>query len=239
MQIATINSQPTMSSLELVQFINNQRKVDEPELRHDHFMAKVVKVLGEEAAPKFRGSYTGADNTIRPCYQLPKREACLMAMSYSYDLQAKVYDRMTELEAKQAPALPNFLDPAEAAMAWATEYKAKQAAQLQIAHMKPFADFGEAVSASATDVLIGDWIKAINDGGLRIGRNKAFQWFRSKGYLGDRNIPMQKYIDQGLFKVKEGLINLPTGQRATFTTMLTGKGQVYFAAKMGKSAKGV
>lgn len=24
----------------------------------------------------------------------PKREACLMAMSYSYDIQAKVFDRM-------------------------------------------------------------------------------------------------------------------------------------------------
>jgi hypothetical protein len=33
-----------------------------------------------------------------PGYTFPKREACLMAMSYSYELQAKVYDRMTALE---------------------------------------------------------------------------------------------------------------------------------------------
>ena len=45
----------TMTSLELVDFINSTRKKGESELRHDHFMAKVPKVLGE-AAPKFRDS---------------------------------------------------------------------------------------------------------------------------------------------------------------------------------------
>lgn len=47
----------TMTSLELVQFINNQRDAGESELRHDHFMEKVPKVLGE-GAPKFRDTYT-------------------------------------------------------------------------------------------------------------------------------------------------------------------------------------
>jgi hypothetical protein len=60
MQIATINSQPTMSSLELVQFINNQRAAGEPELRHDHFMEKVQKVLGG-GAPNFRDTSAAAN----------------------------------------------------------------------------------------------------------------------------------------------------------------------------------
>lgn len=91
----------TLASLELVELINSQRGAEEAELRHDHFMAKVPKVLGD-AAPNFRGSYTGRDGTARPCYIFPKREACLMAMGYSYDLQAKVFDRMTALEARPA-----------------------------------------------------------------------------------------------------------------------------------------
>jgi hypothetical protein len=94
------NPTVTMTSLELVDFINSTRKDGESVLRHDHFMAKVSKVLGE-AAPKFRDSYTGKDSTSRTCYRFPKREACLMAMSYSYELQAKVFDRMTELEEEQ------------------------------------------------------------------------------------------------------------------------------------------
>ena len=58
------------------------------ELRHDHFMAKVPKVLGIDA-PKFLGTQTYGNNNTREVYNFPKREACLMAMSYSYDLQAK------------------------------------------------------------------------------------------------------------------------------------------------------
>ncbi|WP_143047708.1 phage antirepressor KilAC domain-containing protein [Variovorax sp. YR266] len=90
-----------MTSLELVEFINSQRGDGEVELRHDHFMAKVPKVLGE-ATPKFLGAAQYANGTggmvSRSIYRFPKREACLMAMSYSYELQAKVFDRMSELE---------------------------------------------------------------------------------------------------------------------------------------------
>lgn len=100
------NKQITMSSVELVSYINSERKEGESELRHDHFMDKVVKVVGEVRAPIFRGTYLDVQNKERPCYKLPKREACLMAMSYSYDLQAKVFDKMTELEAQQAPQIP-------------------------------------------------------------------------------------------------------------------------------------
>lgn len=96
------------------------RAPGEAVLRHDHFVAKVPKVLGE-CVPKFRETYVHPQNGMRYTrYRFPKREACLMAMSYSYELQARVFDRMTELEEKQkAPALPNFSNPAEAARAWA------------------------------------------------------------------------------------------------------------------------
>lgn len=54
----------TMTSLELVDFINSQRGAGEAELRHDHFMAKVPKVLGE-GVPKFRDTY--AEEGRRGC----------------------------------------------------------------------------------------------------------------------------------------------------------------------------
>lgn len=110
----------TMTSLELVDYINSERDESERALRHDHFMVKVPKVLGENAAPNFRGSYLAKDGSTRPCYNLPKREACLMAMSYSYDLQAKVFDKMTELEqAAKEPALPAIKNPQTAALMYA------------------------------------------------------------------------------------------------------------------------
>lgn len=50
-----------------------------------------------------------------------------------------------DMEAKlkaSVPALPSFTDPAEAAIAWATEYKAKQLALAQVEEMKPLAVVG-------------------------------------------------------------------------------------------------
>jgi anti-repressor protein len=102
---------------------------------------------------------------------------------------------------------------------------------------KPMTDFGKAVSASPTAVLIGDWIKALADDDIKIGRNKAFDWFRENRYLMKNNLPYQQYIKQGLFEIKETLVATPKGQDIRFTTMLTGKGQVFFASKLKQAAK--
>ncbi|QBE64278.1 hypothetical protein [Pseudoduganella lutea] len=111
-----------MSSLEMVAYINATREPGKAELRHDNFMAKVSSVLGVGDALKFQGMYKDAYNRDKPCYNFPKREACLMAMSYSYELQAKVFDAWVAAEekllAKPVAAIPNFDDPIAAARAW-------------------------------------------------------------------------------------------------------------------------
>lgn len=47
----------TMTSLELVDFINSQRGESESTLRHDDFLRKVPLVLGEDGARKFTATY--------------------------------------------------------------------------------------------------------------------------------------------------------------------------------------
>ena len=99
MELTTINNEITMSSLEIVNLINQERKLESErtglkwiELRHDTFMSKVPKVLGENHAPKFSGTQKYGKNNTRLIYNLPQREAFLMVMSESYELQAKLYD---------------------------------------------------------------------------------------------------------------------------------------------------
>ena len=94
-----------MTSLELVDFINAHREEAAVEsgkgcvkLQHKHFLAKVPEVLGAETSAKFSADLPDSYGRLQPAYRFPKREACLMAMSYSYDIQAKVFDRMTALE---------------------------------------------------------------------------------------------------------------------------------------------
>lgn len=125
--------QVTMVSLELVDYINDSRKFDEKpvQLRHADFMAKVPKVLGWELSEKFRSVYTDTTGRTLPCYRFPKREACLMAMSYSYELQAQIFDRMTAMENHiAAQNQPSYMieDPIKRAEKWIEEAKQKQIA---------------------------------------------------------------------------------------------------------------
>ena len=80
-----------MSSLEMVSYINSTRKAGEAEVRHASFLKKVPEVLkgGEQ---KFLSSYKSAQNKTLPMYNFAKREAILMEMSYSYELQAQIFD---------------------------------------------------------------------------------------------------------------------------------------------------
>ncbi|EPK3595758.1 Rha family transcriptional regulator [Proteus mirabilis] len=106
------SEQPTMTSLEMVDYINADRKAKAEieglsfpckkyrKLQHKDFLRKVPKVLGENQSAKFYADYIDNKGRSYPCCKFPKREACLMAMSYSYELQAQVFDHMTELEAE-------------------------------------------------------------------------------------------------------------------------------------------
>lgn len=102
--------------------------------------------------------------------------------------------------------------------------------------MKPKEIFADAVATSQTSILIGDLAKLICQNGYEIGQKRMFIWLRENGYLiksgNSRNIPTQRYIEQGLFEIKESNVLNPDGSvRITRTTKVTGKGQVYFVNK--------
>jgi hypothetical protein len=97
----------TMSSIEIVDLINSMREEGKSELRHDNFMVKVQKVLGIDSL-NFQAIYLDSLKREKPCYRLPKREASLLVMSESYAVQAKVYDRMVELESRALDPYANL-----------------------------------------------------------------------------------------------------------------------------------
>lgn len=101
---------------------------------------------------------------------------------------------------------------------------------------RPKTIFADAVSTSHTSILIGDLAKLICQNGVQAGQKRLFQWMRENGYLmksgASYNMPMQRYIEQGLFEVKESSVQNPDGSvRVTRTTKVTGKGQLYFINK--------
>ena len=101
---------------------------------------------------------------------------------------------------------------------------------------KPKTIFADAVATSHTSILVGDLAKLICQNGVQIGQKRLFEWLRDNGYLiksgNSKNMPTQRYLESGLFEVKESTIQNPDGSvRITKTTKITGKGQQYFVNK--------
>lgn len=99
--------------------------------------------------------------------------------------------------------------------------------------MKPKALFAESVAASDSEITVGTLAKLLRQNGVQIGRNRLFEWLRNEGYLirdrvRDRNIPTQKSMEMGLFRVKETTIHANDEIIISCTPYVTGKGQTYF-----------
>lgn len=99
---------------------------------------------------------------------------------------------------------------------------------------------GYAVSTSDDDILIRELAKVLCQNGCSIGEKRLYERLRNDGYLiktgSDRNMPTQRAIEMGLFRIKESVHTTPTGSFTTRTTKVTGKGQCYFIKKfLGQS----
>lgn len=118
------------------------------------------------------------------------------------------------------------------------EREAKKLLEATIEEQRPKVIFANAVSASHTSILIGDFAKLMRQNGLNFGQNRLFSWLRQNGYLINRkgsswNMPTQKAMDLGLFEIKETTINHSDGHISiNKTPKITGKGQLYFADKL-------
>lgn len=99
--------------------------------------------------------------------------------------------------------------------------------------MRPKEIFADAVSASHTSILIGDLAKLLKQNGIDVGQKRLFERLRNEGFLiksgSSKNMPTQRYMEQGLFEIKEGSYVDGNGCNVTTkTTKVTGKGQIYF-----------
>lgn len=109
-----------------------------------------------------------------------------------------------------------------------------------IEELKPKALFADSVAASKSTVLVGELAKILRGNGVDIGANRLFAWMRENGYLisrkgSDWNMPTQRAMDMGLFKIKETTINHSNGvTTVSKTPKVTGKGQQYFINKLLK-----
>ena len=121
-------SKQTMSSLEIAKLTGKP---------HNDVM-KAIRAMEPSWEKVSQGKFSLSSRKVEqpnggireyPCYELTKTECLYVATKFNDEARAKLVLRWEELEQKQRAQmlqLPDFTDPAEAAMAWATEYKEKK-----------------------------------------------------------------------------------------------------------------
>ena len=99
-------------------------------------------------------------------------------------------------------------------------------------------DFHRAVSASVNSVDFGEFAKCLANDHIDIGRNRLMAWLRKEKYIDAANIAYQRYIQQGIFDVKETVYYIGRTPRTARKTLITPTGQVYLAKKVAEGYKG-
>lgn len=120
------------------------------------------------------------------------------------------------------------------------EHKNRQIAEKdeRIKALEPKALFADAVAASDGTCLVGELAKMLRQNGLAIGQNRLFRLLRDDGFLGksgaNTNVPTQKAMELGLFRIKETAVTHSDGHvTISRTPKVTGKGQRYFINRYG------
>jgi phage antirepressor YoqD-like protein len=226
-------SQNVISSVDLVKLINAVRLAERTpdefipvSLRHDNFITKIELVLKYDAL-NFKGVYIGGNGEERLCYYLPKREATLMVMSESYAVQARVYDRMAELEATNIQfIIPTTLSGALRLAAEQAEMIEAQALQLEAAKpsinfVEQFVDTNSTKGFRQTCKLLG-----INENEFRTFLESKKIMYRLDGEW----MPYQNHVDAGRMVVRQGI----SGKHAFTSGRFTTKGIIWLSGEFAK-----
>ena len=105
-------------------------------------------------------------------------------------------------------------------------------ANKEIAKLKPAAEFAYQICSSKDAIDIGNCAKVLN---RNIGRNTLFEFLRNKKILNQDNIPYQKYIDMGYFRVIESKFTIPSGEtKISLKTLVFQKGVAYINKLLSK-----
>ena len=119
----------------------------------------------------------------------------------------------------------------------ATDLKAERAKRAELEEARkaerPKVLFADSVATSDSTILVGDLAKILKGNGMEIGANRLFARLREDGFLikrkgADWNMPTQRAMELGLFKIKESShIHSDGHVTISKTPKVTGNGQTY------------
>lgn len=203
--------------------------------RHDNVMRVARELKASGVTPQIEESEFPHNGNTYMEFRVGKRDSLVLVARLSPEFTGRIVDRWMELEAVVAAPAPITMTRLELI-------------QMMLAVETENIALNGKIAADAPKVLFAETIRAI-DGlchidrvgkMIGIGRTKLFARLREDKILikGSR-MPFQKYIDKGYFSVVEGnpYTDSKGVSRPTFTTMVTGAGQIFLVRRYAKAAE--
>ena len=219
-----------------------------------YFVGKdVATILGYSNQPKaLRDHVDDDDKTVNDSFTVNGTKGILINESGLYSLvlssklpSAKRFKRWVTSEVLPAirqtggyiPTEPGMSDMEILSRAIQISQATIEQQKQQLEAQAPKVLFADSVAASDNTILINDLAKLLHQNGVDIGGTRLFKWMRDNGYLvkrkgTDYNMPTQRSMELGLFRIKETTHAHSDGHISiSRTPKVTGKGQQYFVEK--------
>lgn len=232
------NNIQIFENTELVKVENNQVVTDSRSVaehfgkRHNDVTEVIRKLLATEnsVTKMFYESefeYRGQKFTM---YLMNRDGFTLLVMGFTgkraLEWKLKYINAFNEMEQKLANKRTMIIpkDYPSALRALADEFEKSQKLLEENKKLAPKAEFYDTVANSESLLSMGHVAKALDMG---IGRNKLFEFLRSNGILNSHNIPYQRFVNAGYFKLVESTYMAGDNQVVATTTYVKQKGVDY------------
>ena len=124
-------------------------------------------------------------------------------------------------------------NPIERAKKWIEEETIRQQQQAQLTEQKPLVEFANHIGKASDCIDMNEFAKMLKKENIEnMGRNRLFEWLRTHGILMSNNLPYQRYMEGGYFKVVETIKHIAYGDKLFSKCLVTGKGQIYLVEKI-------
>lgn len=181
----------------------------------------------KRAVEKVRSLLGGVETNSQGGYLLNEEQVTIVKneIAKHHNLQSRQIDSVsTELEENQIIA-----------SAMAILQARNEELKRQNEKLLPAANFAYQLCSSKDTIEIGECAKVLNK---NIGRNRLFEFLRNNNVLQSNNIPYQKYIDAGYFRVIESKYVTPNGEtKISLKTVVFQKGVAYINKLLSKAVE--
>lgn len=231
--------QVTISSLDVAEMVGREHKNVLQDLRKIQYQLDELNFQPIEYLVE--SNYKDELNREKPCFLLTKKGCELygtrMTGIEGTAFAIKYIERFNEMEQELQPKLPTSYK--DALLALVAQVEKTEELEKTVAIQAPKVLLAESIENSSSLILVRELAKILKQAGHDTGEKRLYAWLRDNGYLikahgTDRNMPTQKSLDMGLFKMVESTTNNGNNIRINKTAKVTGKGQQYFVSKLVK-----